>query len=153
MKVNYYWDETVRENRVDIYCRVRDREMDNLIEFLKEDFCLYGKEGGAMRQIYLNEIYYVEVVERRCFAYLEQAVYELNCSLKVFLEQYEERGFWQIGKSTVVNVKRIEKIVPDINMRMHLVMENGEKLICNRAFKKDFMKRLKEKKEDLHENH
>lgn len=61
--------------------------------------------------------------------YLEKEVYQIETSLKVFLEKYQHAGFTQIGKSTIANINKIEKIVPDINMRMQLIMMNGETLI------------------------
>lgn len=148
MKVNYYREETLRENRVDVYYRKKDREIENLMAYLEADQALYGKNEREQRRLYLGEIYYVEVVERRCFAYLKEEVFEVESSLKGFLERYQEAGFLQIGKAAAVNVRRIERIVPDINMRMHLIMENGEQLVLNRAYKKEFIAYLKQKKEE-----
>lgn len=147
MKINYFKDEKLTENHVDIFYNQKDQELESLIEYLDAEGALYGKCEGEQRRLYLNEIYYVEVVERRCFVYLAEAVYEVETNLRGFLDRYAGTGFVQIGKSVAVNMRRIEKIVPDINMKMHLVMENGEQLVVNRAFKKDFMDYLKQKKE------
>lgn len=147
MKINYFKDEKLSENHVDIFYNQKDRELEDLMEYLDSEGALYGKCEGEGRRLYLNEIYYVEVVERRCFAYMKEEVYEVETNLKGFLDRYAGYGFVQIGKSTAVNMRRIEKIVPDINMKMHLVMENGEKLVVNRAYKKEFMDYLKQKKE------
>lgn len=148
MKVNYYREETLRENRVDVYYRKKDREIEDLMTYLQADQALYGKNEREQRRLYLGEIYYVEVVERRCFAYMKEEVFEVESSLKGFLEHYQGAGFLQIGKAAAVNVRRIERIVPDINMRMHLIMENGEQLVVNRAYKKEFIAYLKQKKEE-----
>lgn len=148
MKVNYYRDEALGENRVDVYYRKKDREIEDLMAYFDADQALYGKSEKEQRRLYLNEIYYVEVVERRCFVYLREDVFEVESSLKGFLERYEGAGFLQIGKAAAVNVRRIERIVPDINMRMHLIMENGEQLVLNRAYKKEFIAYLKQKKEE-----
>ena len=68
------------------------------------------------------------------------------------MEKYHTYGFVQIGKSTIVNAKKIEHIVPDINMRMHLILENEERLVVNRSYKKEFMAHLKGEGKD-NENH
>lgn len=148
MKVNYYREEALRENRVDVYYRKKDREIENLMAYLEADQALYGRNERERRRLYLGEIYYVEVVERRCFAYLKEEIFEVESSLKGFLERYQGAGFLQIGKAAAVNIRRIERIVPDVNMRMHLIMENGEQLILNRAYKKEFIAYLKQKKEE-----
>lgn len=146
MKINYFRDETIEENRVDIYYCRKDKELKNLMSFLNTDQVLLGKTDRSLQQLYLNEIYYIEVVDRHCFAYLESEVCEMDTSLKQFLEKNEIAGFLQIGKSTVVNMKKIAKIIPDFNMKMHLIMENGEQLVLNRTYKKAFMEFLKQKK-------
>ena len=68
-------------------------------------------------------------------------------NLKSFLEKYEEQGFVQVGKSTIVNARYVTHITPDLNMRLNLNMENGERLIVNRSYKKAFMDGLKKLRE------
>lgn len=148
MKINYYQEEALREDRVDVYYREKNAQITNLMSFLEAEQVLYGRSEGEQRRLYLNEIYYVEVVERHCFAYLKSGVWEIDETLRSFLARYQESGFLQIGKAVAVNMNHIEKIVPDLNMRMHLTLENGERLVLSRAFKKEFMEYLKQKKEE-----
>lgn len=148
MKINYYRDESLADDRVDIYYRKKNARITNLMAYLESEQVLYGRSEGEQRRLYLNEIYYVEVVERHCFAYLKSGVWEIGETLRSFLARYQESGFLQIGKAAAVNMNHIEKIVPDLNMRMHLTLENGERLVLSRAFKKEFMEYLKQKKEE-----
>lgn len=153
MRINYYKDESLQENRIDIYYRYKDEEIQNLITFLESDQVVLAMQDNVTKRIFLQEIYYLEIVDRKCFVYLEKEVYQIETSLKVFLEKYQQAGFMQIGKSTIANINKIEKIVPDINMRMHLVMMNGETLILNRSYKKTFIEYLKEKRRNVDETH
>lgn len=148
MKINYYRDEALADDRVDVYYRKKNARITNLMAYLESEQVLYGRSEGGQRRLYLNEIYYVEVVERHCFAYLKSGVWEIDETLRSFLVRYQESGFLQIGKAAAVNMNYIEKIVPDLNMRMHLTLENGERLVLSRAFKKEFMEYLKQKKEE-----
>lgn len=148
MKINYYRDEALADDRVDVYYRKKNARITNLMAYLESEQVLYGRSEGEQRRLYLNEIYYVEVVERHCFAYLESGVWEIDETLRSFLARYQESGFLQIGKAAAVNMNHIEKIVPDLNMRMHLTLENGERLVLSRTFKKEFMEYLKRKKEE-----
>lgn len=148
MKINYYRDESLADDRVDVYYQRKNARITNLMAYLESEQVLYGRSEGEQRRLYLNEIYYVEVVERHCFAYLKSGVWEIDETLRSFLAQYQESGFLQIGKAAAVNMNHIEKIVPDLNMRMHLTLENGERLVLSRAFKKEFMEYLKQKKEE-----
>ena len=143
MEIHYYQERQREENRVDVYFRQQDEEIQNLMAFLEKEQVVNGMREGETRRIFPNEIYYLEIVDRRCFAYLREEVWQLELSLRSFLEKYEANGFTQIGKSVVTNINKIERIVPDINMRMHLLLENGEKLVVNRSYKKQFMECLK----------
>lgn len=53
----------------------------------------------------------------------------------------------------MVNLHRIDRIKPDLNMRMHLMMENGEELVVNRAYRKYFMESLKNAGREKSEAH
>jgi Response regulator of the LytR/AlgR family len=147
MKVNYYQDATLPENRVDVYYQERDAEITELMKFLETAQVIVGRKDQSIKRIFLQEIYYLEIVDRHCFAYLDHEVFQIEYNLKLFLEKYALCGFIQIGKSLVVNLHKIDRIKPDLNMRMHLMMENGEELVLNRAYRKNFMECLKNARE------
>lgn len=143
MQVQYYEKPGLKENRVDIFYKEYNEEIESLASFLEKDQVLIGTQERQTCKFAVSDIYYLEIVDRRCFAYLHKDVYQLELNLKNFLEKYEQIGFVQIGKSTVVNVRYVNRIVPDINMRLNLIMENEEKLVVNRSYKKAFMDGLK----------
>ena len=59
--------------------------------------------------------------------------------IQAVAEKYSELGFIRISKSIVVNIYRVRKIKADVNMKMQLVLDNGEKVILNRSYKNDFL--------------
>lgn len=148
MKINYYEDIRYKEPRVDVYYSHADEEVRNLMSFLEKDQIIVGTMEHQLKHIFLNQIYYLEIVDRRCFAYLEKEVYQISYNLKEFADTYGINGFVQTGKSTVVNINHIDRIVPDLNMRMHLLMNNGERLVLNRAYKKSFINYLKKARKE-----
>lgn len=153
MDVNYYQDAALPESRVDVYYREQDAEITGLMEYLEADWVVVGRKDQNVKRIFLREIYYLEIVDRHCFAYLDDEVFQIGYSLRLFLEKYGALGFIQIGKSLVVNLHRIDRIRPDLNMRMHLMMENGEELVLNRAYRKNFMDCLKHAGREKNEAH
>ena len=152
MRINYYKDLSLKEDRVDVHYRERNEEISNLMSFLENRQVIIGSSEKESKPIFPDRIYYLEIVDRHCFAYLEKEVYQINYSLKSFLESYQINGFVQIGKSTIVNIHHIDRIVPDLNMKMHLMMENEEQLILNRAYKKAFIAYLKDMRRNEDEN-
>ncbi len=143
MQIQYYEKPELEESRVDIFYNEYNEEIESLAAFLEKEQVLLGTKERQTCKFLASEIFYLEIVDRHCFAYLDKEVYQLELNLKSFLEKYEDIGFVQIGKSTIVNIRYVNHIIPDLNMRLNLVMENGEKLIVNRSYKKAFMDGLK----------
>ncbi|MBQ8632529.1 MAG: LytTR family transcriptional regulator DNA-binding domain-containing protein [Lachnospiraceae bacterium] len=143
MQIQYYEKPDLEESRVDIFYNEYNEEIESLAAFLEKEQVLLGTKEKQTCKFTVSEVYYLEIVDRRCFAYLDKEVYQLELNLKSFLERYERIGFLQIGKSTIVNIRYVNHILPDLNMRLNLVMENGEKLVVNRSYKKAFMDGLK----------
>lgn len=97
----------------------------------------------------VTEVLYFETVDRRTFAYTDKMCIEMHLSLNNVLEMYSDAGLIRISRSAVVNVYRIDHLQGDINMRTVIFLKNGEKLIMNRGYKKEFLsvlERIKEKK-------
>lgn len=152
MQINYYKDLNLPDDRVDVYYRIQNEEINALMSVLENRQVIIGTNENGSKPVFPSKIYYLEIVDRRCFAYLEKEVYQIDYSLKSFLEAFQMNGFIQIGKSTIVNIHHIDRIVPDLNMKMNLLMENKEQLILNRAYKKAFIAYLKNMRRNKHEN-
>ena len=148
MKLNCYQDSSITENHVDIYYNEKDIEITGIIDYIHSLDTIVGKKNDISVRIMPNEIFYCETVERRCYAYLKKDVYRIELSLNQFLERFAQYGFIQISKSMLVNVFKISQFKTDLNMKMKLYMENGEILILNRAYKKNFMDYLRKMQED-----
>ena len=69
MKVNYYEDLALSENRVDVYYREQDAEIRGLMDYLGTERVIVGRKDQTATRIYLREMYYLEIVDRHCFAY------------------------------------------------------------------------------------
>ena len=143
MKVNYHQDATLTENRIEVYYGELDSEIAGVMNYLEAYAAILGKRDELQRKIFPAEIFYLEVVDRRCYAYLEHEVYQVDYALKDFLERFCSNGFIQIGKSMLVNVYKVSHMKTDFNMKMQLMMNNGEHLVLNRAYKARFISFLK----------
>lgn len=153
MKIHYHHEESIKENRIELYFKEIDSEISAVMTYLESYTSILGKKEEEIKQISIGEIFYLEVIERKCFAYLEKEVYQIDYNLKNFQEGFYSNGFVQIGKSMLVNVFKIDHMKTDLNMKMQLIMENGETLVLNRTFKARFISYLKKVKEREDENH
>ena len=96
--------------------------------------------------IAITDIFYIDTVDRKTFAYTKDMCVEIKEALKDILEEYSKIGFVRISKSVIVNIYKIKKLQGDINMRVIIFLKNDEKLIMNRSYKNDFYKRLNDLK-------
>ena len=152
MKINQYPDKNLLENYIDIHYKEMDAAVQGIIEYCESLQIIMGKRDNVQKKIVPSEIYYCEIVDRKCYAYLEEEVYQIDYSIQNFFDLFTENGFVRISKSMVINIFKIDYLKTDINMRVHIDMENGEKVILNRTYKKDFLNYIyKLKKENGNE--
>lgn len=85
---------------------------------------------------------FFETVDRKTWAYLEKDVYEVEPGIHKLLEEFSGKGLVQISRSMCVNIFKIDHIQADLNMRYKIFLINGETVIMNRSFKKDFFSYL-----------
>ena len=95
----------------------------------------------------VTEVLYFDTVDRKTFAYTDKMCIEMRITLRNVLENYSDAGLIRISKSAVVNVYKIDHLQGDINMRTTIFLKNGEKLVMNRGYKKEFMTELERIKE------
>lgn len=153
MKVQYWRNPSLEEDCVDVHYRHETETIDLIREFFASFNSIMGKREDGVYKLHPGSIYYLEVVDRKLFAYQEKEVYQLDYSLRSYLDLFGTNGFVQIGKSMAVNIYKINRIKADLNMRLRLQLDNGEILILNRSYKKAFMEMLQHIKEAGHENY
>lgn len=120
-----------------------NKETQDIIAYLESKNNLMGKSGTESRLIKPDEIYYIEIVDRKCYAYLKKEVWQLEEGLAELTERYEMHGFVRISKSMVVNIYKVKQIKADFNMRMDLVLLNEETVVMSRSYRNDFFEKLK----------
>ena len=130
------------ENYLELHYNQMNQETQDIISYLESKNVLMGKSDTEERLIKPDEIYYCEIVDRKCYAYLKEEVWNLEEGLAELVERYEMHGFVRIGKSTVVNLYKVKKIEADLNMRMKLVLLNDEMIVMSRSYRNEFFKKL-----------
>lgn len=152
MKIHYLREPSLKEDYVEVHYREENDAVEVIRNFFFSFESIMGKRDGCTQKLHPGSIYYLEVVDRKLFAYQEKEVWQIDGSLRYFLDCYGESGFVQIGKSMAVNLYRVNRVKADLNMRLRLLMDNGEVLVLNRNYKKAFMEALQQLQEVCHEN-
>lgn len=137
-------EENIAENYLELHYDKMDEETSAVLERLRgtlryiEGICDEKKVTVA-----IADIYYIETVDRKTFAYTKDSCIEIKEALKDFSDDYSDAGFARVSKSSIVNIYKIKKLQGDINMRVIIFLKNDEKLVMNRSYKKEFYEKLK----------
>ena len=141
MKIEVH--EGFPEIEVIIKCpRVSD-EVNKIESMLRSyDKKLSGVREGQTHMIDRQNVLYFESVDKRCFIYTANDIYETSLKLYEIEEYMAEAGFIRSSKSQIINLLKIISLCPDFGGRMEVIMENGEKLIVSRQYTKLLKERL-----------
>ncbi len=143
MKLIKTKEDNLKENYLELHYDTIDEETNAVLERIRDT--LQYIEGTCEEKkvtIALTDIFYLETVDRKTFAYTNDMCVEIKEALRDILEEYSKVGFVRISKSSIVNIYKIKKLQGDINMRVIIYLKNDEKLIMNRSYKNEFYERL-----------
>lgn len=136
-------EKGLSENYLELHYDKLDDETKEYISRLDNTFSnIEGTLDDRRISLPVTDVMYFESVDRKTFAYTEKVCVEMRDTLKNLLDNYSEMGFIRISKSSIVNVYKIDHLQGDLNMRVIIFLKNGEKLIMNRGYKKDFFAEL-----------
>lgn len=131
------------EDEIIIRCKKLDEELMDLIYALKQGRDhITGYSGRKMIQLVPKEIYYIESVDNKTFAYCEKEVYEIKEKLYEIENIYKNTDFQRISKSVIVNISWIESVSPMLGSRLEAALKNGEKVIISRQYVPELKKKL-----------
>ena len=127
MKVAINIQADIQEIEVIINCMAEDENVQRIVSALDSlNTKLCCRRQGELFQIALNDILYIESVDRKIYE-TDKRLYELENHLK-------NRSFFRASKAVIINLKRTKSIRPEIGARLLLTMDNGEKVIVSRQY-------------------
>lgn len=143
MKVSVKQIGRDQEEQAVIFCYEVSEDVKNIVSFIKATgTTLAGYIDERASQISLQDIFFVEAVDNRVFAYTAEKVYELKLKLYEFATLNESRRFFRCSKSFVINLMKIDYVRPILNGRFLATLFNGEEIIISRQYVPELKKRL-----------
>ncbi|MBR6004237.1 MAG: LytTR family transcriptional regulator DNA-binding domain-containing protein [Lachnospiraceae bacterium] len=123
----------------EIIVKVKELSSDalNLIKRLKDgeekdSIAAYVSDNIVM--LPLNDIYYFDAVDNKVFSYTKDKCFEVKKKLFEIEEEYEQTSFVRISKNAIVNIKKIERLIPEFNGRFEAKLKNGESIMISRGY-------------------
>ena len=123
------------DEQVTIKCHQVTDRVNTIVHFIQSSGkTLAGYHNERLYQVALADIFYVEAVDNRVFAYTRGKVYECKCKLYEFEERYRHEYFIRCSKSMVINLMQIDSVYPIFNGRFSAKLFNGEEIIISRQY-------------------
>jgi DNA-binding LytR/AlgR family response regulator len=131
------------ETEISVTCPSLTPEVEKLISMIRVmDSKLTVRKDSEVFLLDIGEILYLEAMERKCFVYTENAVYESDAKLYELEQQLAASGFFRVSKSALLQLKHIKSLRADINHRIRITMDNGEQIIASRMYADELRERL-----------
>ena len=145
MKLNLYKENDIQSEHVDVYYSNMRPLIRQLVDTVNSDRpSLSGRpadedlDDGEEILLDPKDIYYLDHIDRKLFAYTKNGVYRLMNTLSACEEMLWNYGFVRVSKSNLINIYRIKQLKPDLNMKVYASFDNGERICINRSYKKSF---------------
>ncbi|MBQ8016557.1 MAG: LytTR family transcriptional regulator [Methanobrevibacter sp.] len=144
MKVNLFVSRDIKEPHADIHTNELSDNVTKAISILESDDSndmLAVKKGSDIALLQLSEICMFRVEDKQVKVYTQKNEY----LIKKALYQVEETltsDFVRISKTTIVNLKKIERVAPSLKGMMFIQLKNGLKDNISRKYLPDFKKAL-----------
>jgi DNA-binding LytR/AlgR family response regulator len=144
MNINVEIIDGLKEEQILIRCFEVTECIAEIIGFIKSrESTLSAYSDSQIYHIFLQDIYYIEAVDNKVFAYLESKVYEIKSKLYEIESIYEGKHFFRCSKSVIVNLMKIKCIIPALNGRFMAKLINGEAVIISRQYVPKLKEKLK----------
>ena len=103
---------------------------------------IIGYQRDKQYMIDKDDIYYIELIDKKTFIYTKDECYESALWLYQIEELLDQR-FVRVNKSTILNLKYIKSLKADIGSRIITYLDNQDQILVSRTYAKEFKKRLK----------
>ena len=144
MKVNLFVSRDIEEPYADIHTNELTDNITRAMSILESDDSnemLAVKKGSDIALLEYDEVYMFRVEDKQVKVYTENSEY----LVKKALYQVEENltgDFVRISKTTIVNLRKIERVAPSLRGMMFIELKNGLKDNISRKYLPEFKQAL-----------
>ena len=143
MKISINIDEALTDTEISVSCSRLTPEIERMLATLRilNQQMTVTKDGETFI-LDVSDIVFIESVDRKTFVYTKKDVYESGLRLYEIEERLCESGFFRASKSCIVQLRYIRSLRADIDRRIRVTLENGEKIMASRQYADELKRRL-----------
>lgn len=149
MKININVDEQLSDIEININCGELTEDVERMIAAIRmssRQLVVKNTQSGEDVILETKDIAYVEAIDRKCFVYTEDQVFETSYKLYELEALFSGMKFCRVSKSCLVSLKYIYSIKTEMNHRLRLTLKNKEAIIVSRQYAEDIKEQLGVKK-------
>ena len=144
MKVNLFVSRDIKEPYVDIHTNELTENVTKAMSILENDDTtdmLAVKRGSDIALLELGDIFMLRVEDKQVKVYTDNEEYLIKKPLYQ-VEESLNMDFVRISKTTIVNLKKIERVAPYLRGMMFIQLKNGLKDNISRKYLPEFKQAL-----------
>ena len=143
MKIEIFVDEKATDLNISVTCKQLTPDVEKILTMLRMmNHQLSAKKNGETYLLDIAQVIYIESVDRKCFIYTSDEIYESDFRLYELEQQLEEYGFFRVSKSFLIHLHKVQSLKAEINRKIRITMSNGEQIIASRQYAEELKKRL-----------
>lgn len=143
MKIEIFVDEEATDLQISVTCKQLSPDVEKILATLRMmNHQLIAKKNDEIYLLDIADVIYIESVDRTCFIYTADEIYESDFRLYELEQQLEEYGFVRVSKSFLIHLQKIHSLKADINRKIRITMSNGEQIMVSRQYADELKKRL-----------
>lgn len=143
MKIEIFVDEEATDLQISVTCKQLSPDVEKILATLRMmNHQLIAKKNDEIYLLDIADVIYIESVDRTCFIYTADEIYESDFRLYELEQQLEEYGFVHVRKSFLIHLQKIHSLKADINRKIRITMSNGEQIMASRQYADELKKRL-----------
>lgn len=143
MKIHMIHDPTADEPEITIVCRDINEEVQRVLAAVNSVNCrLTGTKDGQTFLLQPGDVIYIDTADKKIFIYTRSEVYETPLRLYELERQLPPSDFFRANKSCIAGIRHICSVKADIDGRLLLTMDSGDKLWVSRQYAADFRKKI-----------
>ena len=149
MKININVDEQFSDIEINIKCGKLTEDVEQIIAAIRmssKQLVVTNAQLGENVILDAKDIAYVEAIDRKCFVYTEDSVFETSYKLYELELLFSGMKFCRVSKSCLVSLKFISSIKTEMNHRLRLTLKNKEAIIVSRQYAENIKEQLGVKK-------
>jgi DNA-binding LytR/AlgR family response regulator len=135
LKVSIEKDQKENVVFAEIHCKDVTEEVSRLERYIRNfDSFITAREEGANVNVPLDDIYYIESVDKKTFIYTEKNVSTTDKRLYELEEMLDNTDFFRCSKSMIVHLNKVVSLKPEITRNIRATLKNGEVIVISRRY-------------------